>query len=67
MNSISNEKKIIKYGIITVPAYFNSIQTKASQQSAKIARLNPIRIIHKPTTAAIAYGLNKKIKEEGKE
>ena len=63
----SKDKKIINDVVITVPAYFNSVQTKATQQSAKIAGLNPIRIIHEPTAAAIAYGLNKKMKEDDEE
>ena len=67
MNSTLNEKKIIKDVVITVPAYFNSVQTKATQQSARIAGLNPIRVIHEPTAAAIAYGLNKKMKEDDEE
>ena len=67
MKSKQDEKKIIKDVVITVPAYFNSNQTRATKDSAKIAGLNPIRIIHEPTAAAIAYGLNKKMKEDDEE
>ena len=43
--------------VITVPAYFNQIQRKATQDAATIAGLDCIKIIHEPTAAACAYGL----------
>ncbi|KAL6625643.1 stress protein HSC70 [Neocallimastix californiae] len=50
--------------VITVPAYFNDAQRKATKDAGLIAGLNVLRIINEPTAAAIAYGLNKKSKEK---
>lgn len=44
--------------IISVPAYFNDIQRKATKRAGKLAGLNVERIINEPTAAAIAYGLH---------
>jgi molecular chaperone DnaK len=49
--------------VITVPAYFNDSQRKATQDAGKIAGLNVRRIINEPTAAALAYGLDKKSME----
>ena len=49
----------IKDAIITVPAYFNDLQRKATKFAGELAGLNVLRIINEPTAAAIAYGLNK--------
>ncbi|MFQ5570711.1 MAG: molecular chaperone DnaK [Rhodothermales bacterium] len=46
--------------VITVPAYFNDAQRKATKEAGKIAGLNVRRIINEPTAAALAYGLDKK-------
>jgi molecular chaperone DnaK len=46
--------------VITVPAYFNDAQRKATQEAGTIAGLNVLRIINEPTSAALAYGLDKK-------
>ena len=46
--------------VITVPAYFNDAQRKATQEAGKIAGLEVKRIINEPTAAALAYGLDKK-------
>jgi heat shock 70kDa protein 1/2/6/8 len=46
--------------VVTVPAYFNDAQRKATQDAGRIAGLNVLRIINEPTAAAIAYGLEKK-------
>jgi molecular chaperone DnaK len=45
--------------VITVPAYFDDAQRKATQDSGRIAGLNVLRIINEPTAAALAYGLDK--------
>jgi molecular chaperone DnaK len=45
--------------VITVPAYFNDAQRKATEEAGKIAGLQVLRIINEPTAAALAYGLNK--------
>ena len=46
--------------VITVPAYFNDAQRKATKDAGKIAGLEVERIINEPTAAALAYGLDKK-------
>jgi len=50
--------------VITVPAYFNDAQRQATKDAGVIAGLNVLRIINEPTAAALAYGLEKKCKEE---
>lgn len=50
--------------VITVPAYFNDAQRKATQEAGAIAGLTVKRIINEPTAAALAYGLDKKDKNE---
>jgi len=45
--------------VITVPAYFNDSQRKATKDAGKIAGLEVERIINEPTAAALAYGLDK--------
>ena len=49
--------------VITVPAYFNDAQRKATKEAGEIAGLNVKRIINEPTAAALAYGLDKKGKD----
>ena len=49
----------IKDAVVTVQAYFNDSQRKATKDAAAIAGLNCLRIINEPTAAAIAYGLDK--------
>lgn len=44
--------------VVTVPAYFNDCQRKATKDAGTIAGLNVTRIINEPTAAAIAYGLS---------
>jgi len=44
--------------VITVPAYFNDSQRKATQDAGKIAGLNVLKIVNEPTAAALAYGLS---------
>ena len=50
--------------VVTVPAYFNDAQRKATQEAGAIAGLNVLRIINEPTAAALAYGLDKKDKSQ---
>jgi len=50
--------------VITVPAYFNDAQRKATKEAGQIAGLNVLRIINEPTSAALAYGLDKKDAEK---
>jgi L1 cell adhesion molecule like protein len=47
--------------VITVPAYFNDTQRQATKDAGIIAGLNVLRIINEPTSAAIAYGLDKNV------
>ena len=46
--------------VITVPAYFNDSQRQATKDAGKVAGLNVKRIINEPTSAALAYGMDKK-------
>ncbi|MWC29677.1 Hsp70 family protein [Paenibacillus sp. MMS18-CY102] len=46
--------------VISVPAYFNDSQRKATKQAAELAGLKVERLISEPTAAAIAYGLHQK-------
>ncbi len=50
--------------VITVPAYFNDAQRQATKDAGAIAGLNVLRIINEPTAAALAYGLDKKEKNQ---
>lgn len=50
--------------VITVPAYFNDSQRKATKEAGTIAGLNVLRIVNEPTAAALAYGLDKKASEK---
>ncbi|MBN2408776.1 MAG: molecular chaperone DnaK [Candidatus Aminicenantes bacterium] len=50
----------VEKAVITVPAYFNDSQRKATKDAGKIAGLDVVRIINEPTAAALAYGLDKK-------
>lgn len=49
----------VKEAVITVPAYFNDSQRQATKDAGTIAGLEVLRIINEPTSAAIAYGLDK--------
>lgn len=49
--------------MVTVPAYFNDSQRQATKDAGTISGLNVLRIINEPTAAAIAYGLDKKVKQ----
>lgn len=50
--------------VITVPAYFNDSQRKATKDAGEIAGFNVRRIINEPTAAALAYGFNTKKDEK---
>ena len=54
----------ITEAVITVPAYFNDSQRKATKDAGKIAGFDVKRIINEPTAAALAYGFNKKKDEQ---
>ena len=50
----------VKDAVVTVPAYFNDAQRQSTKDACIIAGLNCLRIINEPTSAALAYGLDKK-------
>mgnify|MGYP001547303108 CR=1 FL=1 len=52
--------------VITVPAYFNDSQRQATKDAGRIAGLDVKRIINEPTAAALAFGLDKQGKKDGK-
>lgn len=54
----------ITEAVITVPAYFDDSQRKATQAAGEIAGLTVRRILNEPTAAALAYGFNKKKDEK---
>lgn len=54
----------VKEAVITVPAYFNDSQRQATKEAGEIAGLTVKRIINEPTAAALAYGLDKKNKDQ---
>ncbi|MBI4483131.1 MAG: Hsp70 family protein [Acidobacteria bacterium] len=49
----------VKRAVITVPAYFNDLQRRATQQAGEIAGLEVVRILNEPTAAALAHGLTR--------
>ena len=54
----------VEEAVITVPAYFNDSQRQATKEAGEIAGLKVKRIINEPTSAALAYGLDKKGKDQ---
>lgn len=54
----------ITKAVITVPAYFSDSQRQATKDAGEIAGIDVLRIINEPTAAAIAYGFDKRSKEE---
>jgi molecular chaperone DnaK len=54
----------VTQAVITVPAYFNDAQRKATKEAGQIAGLEVLRIINEPTSASLAYGLDKKGEEK---
>ncbi len=54
----------VKEAVVTVPAYFNDAERQATKEAGEIAGLEVKRIINEPTAAALAYGLDKKDKEQ---
>lgn len=55
----------VTQAVITVPAFFNEAQRKATQAAGTLAGLEVLRIINEPTAAALAYGAGESSKEEG--
>ncbi|MDR3329283.1 MAG: molecular chaperone DnaK, partial [Prevotellaceae bacterium] len=54
----------VSEAVVTVPAYFSDSQRQATKEAGEIAGLKVLRIINEPTAAALAYGLDKKQKDE---
>lgn len=54
----------VTHAVVTVPAYFNDAQRQATKDAGVIAGLTVMRIINEPTAGAIAYGLDKKVKDK---
>ncbi len=54
----------VNEAVITVPAYFNDAQRQATKEAGEVAGLNVRRIVNEPTAAALAYGLDKKGKDQ---
>ncbi|MGI9545931.1 MAG: molecular chaperone DnaK [Flavobacteriaceae bacterium] len=54
----------VTQAVITVPAYFNDAQRQATKEAGEIAGLKVERIINEPTAASLAYGLDKKHKDQ---
>lgn len=54
----------VQDAVVTVPAYFDDAQRKATQDAGRIAGLNVRRIINEPTAAALAYGIEKSTRNE---
>ncbi len=50
----------VEKAVITVPAYFNDDQRRATKDAGRIAGLEVLRLVNEPTAAALAYGLDKK-------
>jgi len=54
----------VEKAVVTVPAYFDDNQRQATKDAGKIAGLDVIRIVNEPTAASLAYGVDKKGKEQ---
>ncbi|MFH1398887.1 MAG: molecular chaperone DnaK [Candidatus Woesearchaeota archaeon] len=54
----------VEKAVITVPAYFDDNQRQATKDAGAIAGLEVVRIVNEPTAASLAYGLDKKNKEQ---
>ena len=57
-------KTPVTKAVITVPAYFNDAQRKATRDAGKLAGLDVLRIVNEPTAASLAYGFGMNIEEE---
>ena len=58
----SKHLDMIKEVVLTVPAYFNDSQKRATKDAAEIAGLNVRRLLHEPTSAAVAFEYQKRFK-----
>ncbi|WP_037857610.1 Hsp70 family protein [Streptomyces sp. NRRL S-340] len=53
----------VERAVITVPAYFDDVRRKATQDAGRLAGLEVLRIVNEPTAAALAYGLGRSLTE----
>lgn len=69
MKEIAEEhlKAKVHRAVITVPAHFNDAQRQATKDAGKIAGLEVLRIINEPTAAALAYGLDKLLRDQSQQ
>jgi L1 cell adhesion molecule like protein len=65
MRNIAQEYvgSVVQRVVITVPAYFNASQRKATRNAGELANLDILQLVNEPTAAAIAYGLHRKSME----
>ena len=49
----------VTYAVVTVPAYFNTVQRQATMKAGTMSGLHVLRLVNEPASAAIAYGLGK--------
>ena len=56
----------VKRAVVTVPAYFNDRQRQAVKDAGKLIDLEVVRIINEPTAAALAYGVGKNLRRDGR-
>ena len=66
INVSADEMPLLKV-VVTIPAYFNDSQRQATFDSIKIAGFDCLKILNEPTAAAMAYGYEKRYKNDGKE
>ncbi|MGQ4514418.1 Hsp70 family protein [Streptomyces sp. DW26H14] len=55
----------VEQAVITVPAYFDDLRRKATQDAGRLAGLDVLRIVNEPTAAALAYGLDQSSANDG--
>lgn len=57
----------VEQAVITVPAYFDDVRRKATQDAGRLAGLKVLRIVNEPTAAALAYGLEQSSADRGED
>ena len=58
------QKDNFKSVVITIPAMFNDNQKTATQKAAELAGFSQVELLQEPIAAAMAYGLDEKVKDE---
>ena len=54
----------VRRAVVTVPAYFDDAQRKATRDAARLAGLEAVRVVNEPTAAALAYGIGQSLRAE---